>query len=309
MADTPPIDALQAHARAMSRDPRFKDVTFTKSKPISKIDAEMIGFAPLPPALVELYREADGISFGWRIADESVGFTCGEVRPRPATKSFFYNWEGRLWFRDLASGGDGERFHALAKTMIGFDLSDFTDGRTGGVFSCDVAAARASALAAAKATVAAERKKAKTQADKAGAPLPELKGKAKTQADLAAWKDAIQKQPPLALQTWFWHTAGNKYPLALDLEAYLARAVEVRGIHGWQRFFADLDALDFDDPMTRQWIVSVPPTLDVEHLRGLLHWMERLFPDIDREPYAQRLARFEARAIELEARHRPWHAG
>lgn len=78
----------------------------------------------------------------------------------------------------------------------------------------------------------------------------------------------------------------------------MEQALTTRGLTDWQKLFLDFDALDFADPLTREHLVPYLYT-EPPKLRAALGWIETLFPEVDRAPLEERLARFELRAAAL----------
>jgi hypothetical protein len=71
---------------------------------------------------------------------------------------------------------------------------------------------------------------------------------------------------------WLEHR-GELYPMEIGIAEYVERAIETRGLHGWQALFcAELD---------RDLLIRAADRRQFEHL-------QRLFPDIDYRPYLRR---------------------
>ena len=295
------ITSFESLARAMAADERFTAVRFKRGAPLKKMDEEAVAACRirLEPRLMALYREADGFSFSWRLASKSqravtLGeepFTSGEVHLPPFLKTFLSTWKGTLWFEGMGDESDtSRRFTALSKILTSFDVAETTfDGTRRVVFPYDKDALRKASTA---------RKKPKATAPKEEAAASPQSRKQRVEAKLRAIRAGVEQQPPFVPSLWFWDLKGIKFPLDLGLEAYLEQALTTRGLTDWQKLFFDFDALDFADPLTREHLVPYLYT-EPPKLRAALGWIGTLFPEVDRAPLEERLARFELRAAAL----------
>jgi hypothetical protein len=69
---------------------------------------------------------------------------------------------------------------------------------------------------------------------------------------------------------------GELHPMTIGITEYIERTVETRGLFGWQVLFCD-----WQDPADRALLELAVDRHGFEHL-------QRLFPDIDYQPYLQR---------------------
>lgn len=83
------------------------------------------------------------------------------------------------------------------------------------------------------------------------------------------------------LEIWIWNNAGPKYKLKFNsIEEYLEAGVKCKFIICWQYFYIDTEALDFNDPFTKEWIAS--DFFDaVSRMKTALGSMKEYFPEED----------------------------
>ena len=205
------ITSFESLARAMAADKRFTAVKFKRRAPLKKMDEEAVAACRirLEPHLMNLYREADGFSFSWRLASKGgravnpseEPFASGEMHLPPFLKTFLSNWKGTLWFDGMGDEGDtSQRFTALSKMLAGFDVAETTfDGTRMVVFPYDMAALRKAST---------KRKKPKGAASKEKAAAAPRGRKQRVEAKLRAIQTGVEQQPPFVPSLWFWDLKG-----------------------------------------------------------------------------------------------------
>jgi hypothetical protein len=83
------------------------------------------------------------------------------------------------------------------------------------------------------------------------------------------------------LEIWMWNNAGPKYKLKFNsIEEYLEAGIKCKFIVNWQYFYLDTDALDFNDPFTKEWVANsyLEATEDMNYA---LTSMKEHFPEED----------------------------
>ena len=94
------------------------------------------------------------------------------------------------------------------------------------------------------------------------------------------------------LEFWIWNNSGQKYKLLFKtFIEYFEAGVDSKFIVGWQYFYLDKSALNFEDQFTREWLAH---SLSAAKFRALesLDRMKTYFPKTDWRFYSDSLNEF-----------------
>lgn len=91
----------------MKTDKRFTEVKFERGKPLKPLEEQSLAACRirLAPAVMDLYRQANGFSFRWKLKTAS-SFACGEVCLPGFLQTFLHPWKGKLWFDEMSETRD-----------------------------------------------------------------------------------------------------------------------------------------------------------------------------------------------------------